>query len=125
LQPLPLAILAGLFIGKQLGVFSAIWLAVKSGLAPKPDHARWGELYGASVLCGIGFTMSLFIGSLAFPGRPDEIEMAKLGTLAGSLLSAILGFAVLRLLPFVPADDGEAAEAQEIFAADELENEQA
>jgi NhaA family Na+:H+ antiporter len=120
-RPLPLAILAGLFVGKQLGVFGAIWLAVRSGVAPRPDHTRWAELYGASVLCGIGFTMSLFIGALAFPQSPEAIEMAKLGTLAGSLLSASLGFVVLRsVAPQLPGDE-DAAEASEIFAADQPE----
>ena len=118
-QPLPLAILAGLFIGKQLGVFGALWLTVKAGIAPKPEHTHWSELYGASVLCGIGFTMSLFIGALAFPHLPDAVEAAKLGTLAGSLLSALLGFAVLRAVSPTPADEEEAEDASEIFGADQ------
>ena len=67
LQPLSLAIIVGLFLGKQVGVFGAIWLADKSGIAPRPRHVRWTELYGAALLCGVGFTMSLFIGALAFP----------------------------------------------------------
>jgi NhaA family Na+:H+ antiporter len=124
LHPLPLGILLGLFLGKQLGVFGAIWLAVRSGLAPRPDHARWSEIYGASVLCGIGFTMSLFIGALAFPHAPEQVELAKLGTLAGSLLSALLGFAILRFIAPAPIDDGEAAEASEIFGADQTEGDQ-
>ncbi len=118
-EPLPIAIAAGLFIGKQVGVFGAIWLTVKSGAAPKPDHTRWMELYGASILCGIGFTMSLFIGALAFPSSPMEVEAAKVGTLAGSLLSALMGFAVLRFVAPVPPDLEEAAEASEIFGADQ------
>lgn len=124
LHPLPLAILLGLFLGKQLGVFGAIWVAVRSGLAPRPDHARWSEIYGASVLCGIGFTMSLFIGALAFPNAPEQVELAKLGTLAGSLLSALLGFAILRFIAPAPIDDGETAEASEIFGADQMEGNQ-
>ncbi|NUS99966.1 MAG: Na+/H+ antiporter NhaA [Sphingomonas sp.] len=123
-RPLPLAILAGLFLGKQLGVFGAVWLAVRFGLAPKPEHARWSELYGASILCGIGFSMSLFIGALAFPHAPNAIEAAKLGTLAGSLLSALLGFAVLRFVAPSKADSTEDADASEIFAAN-LEDESA
>ena len=118
-KPLPLAIIAGLFLGKQLGVFGAIWLAVRSGLAPKPEHTRWSELYGASVLCGIGFTMSLFIGALAFPASPLNVEAAKLGPLVGSILSALLGFAVLRFVAPGPADAEEASEAAEIFGADQ------
>lgn len=119
LKPLPLAILLGLFAGKQIGVFGAIWLTVKSGLAPKPSHARWSELYGASVLCGIGFTMSLFIGALAFPSAPEAVEMAKLGTLAGSLLSALLGFAILRLIEPGSFSPEDAEEAGEIFSDDD------
>jgi NhaA family Na+:H+ antiporter len=117
-EPLPLAILLGLFAGKQIGVFGAIWLTVKSGLAPKPSHARWSELYGASVLCGIGFTMSLFIGVLAFPNAPEAVELAKLGTLAGSFLSALVGFAVLRLVAPGPFSPQDAEEAGEIFSDD-------
>jgi len=122
MKPLPLAIVAGLFLGKQLGVFGAIWLTVRSGLAPKPEHTRWSELYGASVLCGIGFTMSLFIGALAFPASPLNVEAAKLGTLVGSILSALLGFAVLRFVAPVTADAEEASEAAEIFGADQVED---
>ncbi len=120
-QPLPLAILAGLFVGKQIGVFGAIWLTIRAGVAPKPAHARWSELYGVSILCGIGFTMSLFIGSLAFPQSPEAIEAAKLGTLAGSLLSALLGFAVLRFVAAPIADKEEESEAGELFGADQVE----
>ena len=122
MKPLPLAIVAGLFLGKQLGVFGAIWLTVRSGLAPKPEHTRWSELYGASVLCGIGFTMSLFIGARAFPASPLNVEAAKLGTLVGSILSALIGFAVLRFVAPVPADAEEASEAAEIFGADQVED---
>jgi NhaA family Na+:H+ antiporter len=118
-QPLPLAILAGLFLGKQLGVFGALWLAIRAGVAPMPLNARWSELYGASVLCGIGFTMSLFIGSLAFEGSPQAIEGAKLGTLAGSLLSAIVGWIILRCAAPRPFSAEDREEAEEIFGADE------
>ncbi|MCH8617046.1 Na+/H+ antiporter NhaA [Sphingomonas sp. SM33] len=122
-NPLPIAIMLGLFVGKQIGVFGAIWATVRSGLAPRPDHARWSELYGASALCGIGFTMSLFIGALAFPASQEEVEAAKVGTLAGSLLSAILGYAVLRFVAQKPIDDRESAEAREIFGGDQPEDE--
>jgi NhaA family Na+:H+ antiporter len=117
LQPLPLAIIAGLFLGKQLGVFGAIWLAVRLKVAPMPS-ARWSELYGASVLCGIGFTMSLFIGALAFEGSPQSIEQAKLGTLVGSLLSAIAGWIILRLAAPQPFSEEDSEEAAEIFGED-------
>jgi NhaA family Na+:H+ antiporter len=116
---LPAAIAVGLFVGKQLGVFGVVWLMVRSGLAPMPGNARWSELYGASVLCGIGFTMSLFIGSLAFPASAEDVEAAKIGTLAGSLLSALLGYAVLRFVVPRPIDPRDAADASEIFAADQ------
>ena len=104
LAPLPLAIAAGLFLGKQVGIFSAIWLADKSGFAPRPDNASWQEIWGVSILCGIGFTMSLFISGLAFTGQELLINEAKIGILGGSLLSAILGFVVLRLSTDHPDD---------------------
>ncbi len=97
--PLPLAVTAGLFAGKQLGIFGAILLAERSGFAPRPAGASWLHLWGLSALCGIGFTMSLFIGALAFPAAPALVEEAKLGVLAGSLLAGLLGFAVLRFAP--------------------------
>jgi NhaA family Na+:H+ antiporter len=95
--PLTLGIALGLFAGKQAGVFSALWLTVKSGLAPMPAGAQWSHIYGISLLCGIGFTMSLFIGLLAFP-EPSYAAPVRLGVLLGSIWSAILGFLVLRLL---------------------------
>lgn len=105
LDPLPYAIAAGLVVGKQVGIFSAVWIAVKTGFAQKPDHATWMEIYGVSVLCGIGFTMSLFIGGLAFPGNPLLIDEAKIGILTGSAISAILGYIVLRLTTTHPEED--------------------
>jgi NhaA family Na+:H+ antiporter len=96
-DPLPLAIAAGLFLGKQSGILGAIVLADRIGFAPRPEGAGWVQIWGTSVLCGIGFTMSLFIGALAFPQYPALVEEAKLGVLAGSLASALLGYAVLRL----------------------------
>jgi len=98
-DPLPMGIAAGLFLGKQFGVFGAIWLAIRLGLASRPKGANWVQIYGVSLLCGIGFTMSLFIGALAFPHSPLLIEEAKIGTLAGSVLSALVGFLVLRFAP--------------------------
>jgi NhaA family Na+:H+ antiporter len=99
LAPLPLGVAAGLFCGKQAGIFTAILIADRTGFAPRPRGAGWLQIWGVALLCGIGFTMSLFIGALAFPAHPGWIEQAKLGVLTGSLLSAILGFAVLRLAP--------------------------
>ncbi len=106
--PLPLGIAAGLFFGKQLGIFAAVWLAVKTGFAQKLGGATWLQIYGVSMLCGIGFTMSLFIGALAFPGNALLIEEAKIGVLGGSLLSAIVGFCILRFA-LQPDDDEEEA----------------
>jgi NhaA family Na+:H+ antiporter len=99
---LPAAIALGLLIGKQIGIFGAIWIADRSGFAPRPAGASWVQLWGMAVLCGIGFTMSLFIAALAFPADPALVEEAKLGVLAGSLGSALLGFAILRLAPIPP-----------------------
>ena len=97
--PLPLAIAVGLFVGKQVGVLGAIWLAVRSGLSGRPGDANWMQLWGVAALAGIGFTMSLFIGGLAFAGDAGAIDQVKIGVLAGSLLSALLGVALLRLAP--------------------------
>jgi Na+:H+ antiporter, NhaA family len=96
LAPLPLAVAAGLVLGKQLGIFGAIWTACRLRLAHRPDGVSWAQLWGMALLCGIGFTMSLFIGALAFPAGPELAEQAKLGVLAGSLVSALAGYAVLR-----------------------------
>ena len=96
-NPVPLGILAGLFIGKQLGVLSFSWVAVKTGLTKLPVGANWLHLYGLSALCGIGFTMSLFIGSLAFSGANiGYVTTDRIGILAGSLISAIFGYILLR-----------------------------
>ena len=100
---IPLGIAAGLFIGKQLGVFSFSWLAIRTGLADCPRDGSMAQLYGVSILCGIGFTMSLFIGLLAFPDAPQLQDGVKIGVLAGSLASALLGalvLAVARREPF-------------------------
>lgn len=103
LDPLPIAIAAGLVVGKQVGIFSTVWLADKTGFAPRPDNANWAEIWGVSILCGIGFTMSIFIGGLAFPGNALLIEEAKIGILTGSAISAIMGYIVLRLTTKHPA----------------------
>jgi len=103
MAPLPLAIAAGLFLGKQAGVLGAVLGAERLGLAPRPTGAGLLHLWGMALLCGIGFTMSLFIAALAFPADPALVEEAKLGILGGSLLSALAGAAVLRLAPRAPA----------------------
>jgi len=95
LGPVPLGIALGLFVGKQAGVFGAAALAIGLKLARRPTGARWLELYGVSVLCGVGFTMSLFIGALAFKGDPGLEADARLGVVAGSILSTLLGAAIL------------------------------
>ncbi len=107
LAPVPLGIALGLFVGKQIGVFGFSWLAVKAGLAAMPAQANYAQLYGVALLCGIGFTMSLFIGALAFPDHPELGDATKIGVLLGSVVSALLGAAVLRL-----AGRGRAPERQ-------------
>ncbi len=92
---LPLAIALGLFVGKQVGVFGSVWLAVKLRLATRPSKASWAQVHGVALLCGVGFTMSLFIGGLAFPEQP-QADAVKIGVLIGSLLSATTGVAVLQ-----------------------------
>jgi Na+:H+ antiporter, NhaA family len=94
LEPIPLGIAAGLFAGKAIGVFGATWIAVMGGLAGKPDGATWFQILGIALLAGIGFTMSLFIGMLAFPD-PAEAASLRLGVLTGSLLSAVAGYLIL------------------------------
>jgi NhaA family Na+:H+ antiporter len=115
--PLPLAVALGLFLGKQLGIFGAIWASVRLGFASAPRGATWLQIYGLALLCGIGFTMSLFIGGLAFPANPALAEEAKVGILAGSLLSAIAGYLLLRFAPAHPDHAAiEQAQAAEIAA---------
>ncbi len=94
-DPVTLGIIAGLLVGKQIGVFGTIFLAIKSGLCPKPEGTNWAQLYGLSVLCGIGFTMSLFIGGLAFSSMAMQAEV-RLGVIVGSVASAILAYVILR-----------------------------
>tara|TARA_B110000037_G_scaffold221552_1_gene292938 strand:+ start:607 stop:1779 length:1173 start_codon:yes stop_codon:yes gene_type:complete len=95
LQPVPLGILLGLFIGKQVGVMVFSLIAVKTGAAQMPDNSSWLSLYGVSVLTGIGFTMSLFVGNLAFVDNIQYIDGVKIGVLAGSLLSTLVGYFIL------------------------------
>jgi NhaA family Na+:H+ antiporter len=96
--PLPAGIALGLVLGKIAGVFGATLLAVKTGLARLPEGAGWLHLFGISALCGIGFTMSLFIAGLAFEGELPRFAIeSRLGILAGSLLAGVAGYLVLRL----------------------------
>jgi NhaA family Na+:H+ antiporter len=94
---LPLGVAAGLFVGKQLGIVLAVLSCERLGIAPRPAGTSAVQIWGMALLCGIGFTMSLFISSLAFPTSPALVEEAKLGVLGGSLLSAIVGALVLRM----------------------------
>ncbi|GFM58502.1 Na(+)/H(+) antiporter NhaA [Pseudomonas cichorii] len=97
-HPVPMGIAAGLLIGKTLGVFGLTWLAIQTGLAKLPNEANWGQVLGVSILCGIGFTMSLFVGSLAFEaGASDYAGEDRMGILTGSILSALSGYAVMLL----------------------------
>lgn len=96
LNPIPLGIAAGLFLGKQLGIFGVCWVTIKLGVAKLPEGCTWLQFYAVTILCGVGFTMSLFIGSLAFEnvGLTYLVEV-KLGVLVGSLLSAVAGSVLL------------------------------
>ncbi len=100
LHPVPLGIAAGLFFGNQIGIMGLSWLAIKLRLAQLPQGVNWVQMYGVALLCGIGFTMSLFISSLAFEqGGPDFAVDDRLGILLGSTLSAVMGYLVLRFAP--------------------------
>jgi NhaA family Na+:H+ antiporter len=95
LHPVPLGITAGLLLGKTIGVFGFTWLTIKTGLAKLPEGVNWGQILGLSVLCGIGFTMSLFVGSLAFIPEVSEFAgMDRIGILTGSVLAAVIGFSI-------------------------------
>ncbi|HGE7087738.1 TPA: Na+/H+ antiporter NhaA [Klebsiella aerogenes] len=99
LSPVPVGVALGLFLGKQAGIFGFSLLAVISGLAKRPANSSWLQVYGVTILCGIGFTMSLFIGNLAFSGSPLLIDEVKVGVLAGSVLTALMGILILRFAP--------------------------
>jgi NhaA family Na+:H+ antiporter len=96
LHPVSVGIALGLFFGKQIGIFGLIWLAVKAKLTRLPKEISWGGLYGAAALCGVGFTMSLFIGSLAFEETGVSLLFdERLGIISGSLASGIVGYLIL------------------------------
>ena len=101
LKPVPLGCALGLLAGKQIGVFGSVWIAVKLGWAKRPAGTTWPQLYGMALLCGIGFTMSLFIGLLAFEDSTLQ-DQTKIGVLVGSVLSAVAGWTVLRMSPRPP-----------------------
>jgi len=96
ISPLPVGIMLGLFLGKQIGIFATIRGLVTFRLAEAPRNASWTQVYGMAVLCGIGFTMSLFIGGLAFAGAPHAMDAVKVGVFAGSILSGVAGWMILR-----------------------------
>ncbi len=96
IAPLPAGIMLGLFLGKQIGIFATIRGLVTFRLAEAPRNANWTQVYGMAVLCGIGFTMSLFIGGLAFAGAPHAMDAVKIGVFAGSILSGVAGWLILR-----------------------------
>lgn len=104
-EPVKLGISLGLFLGNQVGVFAMMWLCISLGLSPMPKDAGWLHLYGVSLLCGVGFTMSLFIGSLAFEHAGFEAPI-RLGVLTGSIASALFGYLILRFAPASKATDG-------------------
>ncbi|WP_257446150.1 Na+/H+ antiporter NhaA [Archangium lipolyticum] len=99
LEPLPLGVMLGLFVGKQVGIFLFTWVAVKAGLAQMPGRATVLQLHGVSVVAGIGFTVALFVAGLAFSNEPNLLAEAKLGILLGSLLAAVVGYLLLRFGP--------------------------
>lgn len=110
---IPAGIALGLFVGKQVGVFGCCWLGIKLGLVQKPSAMSWGSLYGIAALCGVGFTMSLFIGSLAFE-ETGTIQLVdeRLGILLGSLASGLVGYFVLKAaLPDKPAVNEKGSES--------------
>ncbi|MDC6465451.1 Na+/H+ antiporter NhaA [Pelagibacteraceae bacterium] len=98
LYPVPLGILSGLFFGKQLGVFIFSYLAVKLNIAEMPSNSNWIKFYGVGILTGIGFTMSLFVGNLAFQNDMQYMEGVKIGVLFGSLLSSLVGYFLLLIV---------------------------
>ena len=97
LHGVPLGIAVGLFLGKQIGIFGLCWIAVKLKIAILPDGINWSNLYGTAALCGVGFTMSLFIGSLAFEETGINLIFdVRLGIIIGSLISGIVGYLILK-----------------------------
>ncbi|MCJ2024151.1 Na+/H+ antiporter NhaA [Methylobacterium sp. J-067] len=103
LEPVTLGVALGLFLGKQLGVFGFVLACVKTGLAQRPAHATWAQVYGVALLCGVGFTMSLFIGLLAFADAPALESEVKVGVLAGSIACIVAGALVLLVAPARPS----------------------
>ena len=118
-SPVALGVVLGLVVGKPVGVFALAWLAVKVGIADRPEGVSWRQMFGVAALCGIGFTMSIFIATLAFPADPALLDAAKVGVLLGSLVSGVLGYAWLRASP-VAAAAPEAASGSASVPAEAL-----
>lgn len=116
-SPVALGVVLGLVVGKPVGVFALAWLAVRVGLADRPAGISWRQMFGVAALCGIGFTMSIFIATLAFPGQPLLLDAAKVGVLIGSLVSGVLGYAILATAPQTPV---AVAEAESVSVTAEL-----
>jgi len=94
-SPVPLGIICGLFFGKQIGVFVTSYISIKLKIAEMPSNTNWIKIYGVGILTGIGFTMSLFVGNLAFIDQSSNLDGVKIGVLIGSLLSAFMGYFLL------------------------------
>jgi NhaA family Na+:H+ antiporter len=112
----------GLFVGKQAGVFAAIRIGDALGICCRPAGASWAQIYGASVLCGIGFTMSFFIGAIAAPDDPQFVDAARIGTLVGTALAALTGWAVLRASSPVPWIDNDVRASLRLFAFNDTDD---
>ena len=95
MMPVPLGILLGLFVGKQIGVFIFSYASIKLGFASLPTKSNWISFYAVGILTGIGFTMSLFVGNLAFVNNLEYMDGVKIGVLSGSLLSTVFGYLLL------------------------------
>ncbi len=106
-SPVSLGVILGLVVGKQAGIMAFVWLSTKLKLALLPQGVTWMQLYAAAWICGVGFTMSLFIANLAFRGSPEHLDAAKLGILIASLLAVIVGYSLLRGATCLPARRGE------------------
>ncbi|MEC9432079.1 MAG: Na+/H+ antiporter NhaA [Pseudomonadota bacterium] len=113
MTPVPLGIAAGLFLGKMVGVFGFTFLTVKTGLARLPHGMTWTALFGVACLAGIGFTMSLFIGGLSF-SDPTHAADVRLGVLSGSIVSAVVGFVILRFIAPAPRTEAEPIQAERV-----------
>lgn len=109
-SPVVIGIVLGLYFGKKIGVFGMTWILVKTGIAKLPYGVTWRHIYGVSCLAGIGFTMSLFIGGLSFGDGSIYMNEVRIGVLAGSILSAITGFIVLRSIPVAKAEKADRAD---------------